>query len=45
MCLLDALGCREMDAEKAALTLGAVLKIREDIDRITAGGLSTLLAS
>ena len=42
---LDALGCREMDAEKAALTLGAVLKIREDIDRITAGGLSTLLAS
>jgi len=42
---LDALGCRDLDPERAALTLGAVLKIREDIERITASGLSVLLAS
>ena len=42
---LDALGCRDLDPERAALTLGAVLKFREDIERITAAGLSTLLAS
>jgi MoxR-like ATPase len=42
---LDALGCRDLDPERAALTLGAVLKIREDIDRVTATGLSALLAS
>jgi MoxR-like ATPase len=42
---LDALGCRDLDPEVAALTLGAVLKIREDIERVTASGLSALLAS
>ncbi len=42
---LDALGCREIDAERAAMTLGAVLKIREDIDRVMTSGLTALLAS
>jgi MoxR-like ATPase len=42
---LDALGCRQLDPESAAMTLGAVLKYREDTDRVMAGGLSALLAS
>ncbi len=42
---LQALGCRRLDPETAALTLGAVLKYREDTDRVTAVGLSALLAS
>ena len=42
---LEALGCRKLDPESAAMTLGAVLKYREDTDRVLAGGLSALLAS
>ncbi|QNK81202.1 MoxR family ATPase [Nakamurella sp. PAMC28650] len=42
---LNALGCRELDPQSAALTLGAVLKYREDTDRVVASGLSALLAS
>ncbi len=42
---LAALGCRRLDPESAALTLGAVLKYREDTERVMAAGLSTLLAS
>lgn len=42
---LDALGCRELDAQAAAMTLGVVLKYREDTDRVVAAGLSALLAS
>ncbi len=42
---LEALGCRQLDPESAAMTLGAVLKYREDTDRVMAGGLSALLAS
>jgi MoxR-like ATPase len=41
---LLALGRNEMDAESAALTLGAVLKYREDADRVIAAGLDALLA-
>ncbi len=40
---LQALGCRELDPQSAALTLGAVLKYREDTDRVVAGGLAALL--
>ena len=42
---LHALGRDHLDAEAAALTLGAVLKYREDTARVTSAGLSTLLAS
>ncbi len=42
---LQALGCRQLDPQSAALTLGAVLKYREDTDRVLAAGLSALLAS
>lgn len=42
---LRALGCRELDPQSAAMTLGAVLKYREDTDRVMASGLSALLAS
>ncbi len=42
---LTALGCRQLDPESAAMTLGAVLKYREDTDRVIAGGMSALLAS
>jgi MoxR-like ATPase len=42
---LHALGRDHLDAEAAALTLGAVLKYREDVDRVQAGGLSAMLAS
>ena len=41
---LLALGRTELDAASAAVTLGAVLKYREDVDRVLATGLDTLLA-
>ncbi len=41
---LLALGRTELDAQSAALTLGAVLKYREDADRVIAAGLDSLLA-
>jgi MoxR-like ATPase len=41
---LLALGREDLDAESAALTLGAVLKYREDADRVVAAGLDVLLA-
>jgi MoxR-like ATPase len=40
---LSALGARSLDPDVAAATLGAVLKYREDIDRVRATGLVTLL--
>ncbi|MBA3339835.1 MAG: MoxR family ATPase [Geodermatophilaceae bacterium] len=40
---LHVLGAREIDPERAAATLGAVLKYREDADRIKTLGLSVLL--
>jgi hypothetical protein len=36
---LAALGARTLDPEVAAATLGAVLKYREDIDRVRASGV------
>jgi MoxR-like ATPase len=42
---LAALGRTELDVESAADTLGAVLKYREDADRVVAAGLDALLAS
>jgi MoxR-like ATPase len=42
---LHTLGCTTLDPQVAASTLGAVLKYREDIDRVTAAGLADLLAS
>lgn len=42
---LLALGKTELDAETAAITLGAVLKYREDADRAQSAGLAALLAS
>ncbi len=42
---LMALRCTELDAESAARTLGAVLKYREDADRVNTAGLAALLAS
>ncbi|MGH3449496.1 MAG: AAA family ATPase [Haloechinothrix sp.] len=41
---LQALEHAELDADAAARTLGAVLKYREDTDRVLAAGLSSLLA-
>ncbi|HEY4456004.1 MAG TPA: MoxR family ATPase [Pseudonocardiaceae bacterium] len=41
---LLALGRDDLDTESAALTLGAVLKYREDADRVVAAGLDALLA-
>jgi MoxR-like ATPase len=41
---LLALGKDDLDTESAALTLGAVLKYREDADRVVAAGLDALLA-
>jgi MoxR-like ATPase len=38
-----ALGARALDPEIAGATLGAVLKYREDADRVRATGLATLL--
>ncbi|MBA9006571.1 MULTISPECIES: AAA family ATPase [Thermomonospora] len=40
---LVALGARDLDPGTAAVTLGAVLKYREDQQRVTAGGLDALL--
>jgi MoxR-like ATPase len=40
---LSALGADALDPDVAAATLGAVLKYREDIDRVRATGLATLL--
>jgi MoxR-like ATPase len=40
---LTALGARSLDPEVAAATLGAVLKYREDVDRVRATGLAALL--
>jgi MoxR-like ATPase len=40
---LNALGARTVDPELAAATLGAVLKYREDADRVRATGLAALL--
>jgi MoxR-like ATPase len=42
---LHALGARAMDPEVAAATLGAVLKYREDADRVRAAGMATLLGA
>jgi MoxR-like ATPase len=42
---LIALGARSLDPETAAATLGAVLKYREDNDRVRAAGLATLLST
>jgi MoxR-like ATPase len=41
---LLALGAQQLDADTATRTLGAVLKYREDHDRVARGGLPTLLA-
>ena len=41
---LHALGCQELDPQTAASTLGAVLKYREDTERVTAAGIDRLLA-
>jgi MoxR-like ATPase len=41
---LLALGRSELDAESAAASLGAVLKYREDAERVIAAGLDALLA-
>jgi len=41
---LLALGARTLDPERAAATLGAVLKYREDAQRVQATGLAALLA-
>jgi MoxR-like ATPase len=40
---LTALGARSLDPETAAATLGAVLKYREDADRVRATGLADLV--
>ena len=41
---LRALGRTELDAAAAAATLGAVLKYREDAQRVVAAGLDQILA-
>jgi len=41
---LRALGRSELDAAAAAATLGAVLKYREDAQRVVAAGLDQILA-
>jgi MoxR-like ATPase len=40
---VGALGATDLTADVAAATLGAVLKYREDTDRVRAAGLATLL--
>ncbi|GAA0629290.1 MoxR family ATPase [Sporichthya brevicatena] len=40
---LLALGARRLDVDAAARTLGAVLKYREDTDRVTTAGLAQLV--
>jgi MoxR-like ATPase len=42
---LHALGATALDVESAAATLGAVLKYREDTDKLVKVGLDSLLAS
>ena len=42
---LLALGARSLDPDRAARTLGAVLKYREDTDRVRAAGLAQLVSS
>jgi MoxR-like ATPase len=42
---LTALGRTALDAQAAALTLGAVLKYREDADRVTAAGIEALVGA
>ncbi len=42
---LTALGCDALDAQSAAATLGAVLKYREDLDRVAREGLDRLLTT
>jgi MoxR-like ATPase len=42
---LTALGARQLDPETAAATLGAVLKYREDIDRVRRTGLAELIGT
>jgi MoxR-like ATPase len=42
---LVALGATELDVESAANTLGAVLKYREDTERVVAAGLDALLTT
>jgi MoxR-like ATPase len=39
---LVALGARDLDPETAAVTLGTVLKYREDTERVVSGGIETL---
>ncbi|MDV6011274.1 MoxR family ATPase [Haloechinothrix sp. LS1_15] len=41
---LQALDCSVLDAETATRSLGAVLKYREDADRLRSAGIDTLLA-
>jgi len=41
---LLALGRTELDAETAAVTLGAVLKYREDVERVKVTGLAAVLS-
>jgi MoxR-like ATPase len=41
---LAALGARSLDPDLAAATLGAVLKYREDAERVRAAGMETLVA-
>jgi MoxR-like ATPase len=40
---LIALGARDLDPDTAAVTLGAVLKYREDTERVIEGGIAALL--
>jgi hypothetical protein len=42
---LLALGARSLDLDRAARTLGAVLKYREDTERVRAAGLDELVPS
>jgi MoxR-like ATPase len=42
---LLALGMRRLDVDAAARTLGAVLKYREDTDRVTTAGLAALVGA
>jgi MoxR-like ATPase len=42
---LAALGARAMDPDNAAATLGAVVKYREDADRVRAAGVAALLGA
>ncbi len=43
-CALLVLGVRELDADSAARTLGAVLKHRDDLDSVHTSGLDRLVA-